>query len=192
MHALLVCGGGEFGMAGAVLGAVDALAQVLDAHADREWLRRDHEAEAVEQLEGVAGGVADREDELGTVDRAGCAAVFNGDRGDRAAVCTDIGELGIKAHLAAEADQLLAEADDGMAQVVGADMGHGVVEDLVGRSVGDEVEEHLAGAVVLGAGVELAVRKSSRAALAELDIALGVEHAVGVKAVDGLDTVLDA
>ena len=136
--------------------------------------------------------MTDGEHELAAVDNARLSVLLNDGADDAALAGEDIDQPGVEENLSAAADQFLADALDDASQLVGADMRHGVIQYFVRRAVGDEVEQYLAGAAVLGAGVQLAVREGPRAALTELDVAFGVEHASVPEGVDRLYTVIDA
>ena len=61
-----------------------------------------------------------------------------------------------------------------------------IVKYMLGRTVLDKLLEHPDDALILYAGVELAVGKCARSALAELHIALRVERAAAAKALNCL------
>ena len=157
MDVLLVVGGRESTVGGAVLRAVDFLSQVLDAHPDREGFGLGADAHAVYQLEGVARAVTDGEDDLAAFYKAARAFVLDLGGGDSAVLADYIGELGVEINVGSEAYQLFADALDGGAELIGAYMWLCVAEYILRRSVGDEFEQHLARSAVLGAGVQLAV-----------------------------------
>ena len=104
-------------------------------------------------------------------------ALHKAHRAQRAAGEGNVRESRAEAYLAAVRENHLAQPLHGVRQAVGADVRPGLPEDLVRRAGGDEIVQHLPAAPVMRAGVELAVRESARAALAELDVRFGVEHA---------------
>ena len=71
-----------------------------------------------------------------------------------------------------------------MEQHVRPDVRFGVVENFLLRTEAHELLKHPAAALVLRAGVELAVGKRACAALAELDVALGVQRSAAPEALD--------
>ena len=86
-----------------------------------------------------------------------------------------------EAHLAAARNDLTPEALHDLDEHVRADVGLGVIGDVLRRAVRRELREHEADARVVRAGVELAVGERARAALAELHVALRVERAARAK-----------
>lgn len=86
-----------------------------------------------------------------------------------------------EAHLAAAHDDLAPEALHDLDEHVRADVGLGVISNVLRRAVRRKLREHEADARVVRAGVELAVGEGARAALAELHVALGVERAARAK-----------
>ena len=65
----LIIGGGQQVLHAAVLGKVDAPAQVLDAHAHGKFARLHGKAAPFQHCKGVAAAVADGEDELARLDK---------------------------------------------------------------------------------------------------------------------------
>ena len=104
-------------------------------------------------------------------------ALHKAHRAQRPAGKLDIHELCAEAHLAAVGEDHFTKPLHGVRQAVGADVRPGLPEDLVRRTGGDEIVQHLPAAPVMRAGVELAVRERARAALAELDVRFGVQRA---------------
>jgi hypothetical protein len=94
-----------------------------------------------------------------------------------ASICSPVHSL-LKANLAAELLDLVAHLLDHADQPEGADVRFADIKDFRRRAGFDKFLEHLA-AVVLGVldlAVELAIGKGAGAALAKLDVRLGVEH----------------
>ena len=81
-----------------------------------------------------------------------------------------------KAHLRAQRQQLPPQVLQHDIQLVRADVGLGVDQNVGVRAVFDETLQDPAVARVAPAGVELAVRERARAALAELDVGPRVER----------------
>src|SRR5690242_8987623 len=90
----------------------------------------------------------------------------------------EIGDLRAEAILAAQILDGLADALDDGDEAKGADVRLGDVQDLVRRAGLDEFRQHFAAVVVriLDLAIELAVRERAGAALAELDVRLGVKY----------------
>ena len=80
-----------------------------------------------------------------------------------------------EAHLSAEGDDLAADVLHDVYQNIRADMRLRVVDDALRRAVRGKLAQHPAHSPILRAGVELSVRKGSRAALAELHVALRLQ-----------------
>ena len=89
-----------------------------------------------------------------------------------------------EADFAAEAQHLFPQVLNDVEQHICPDVRFGVVEDLLLRTEAYKLLKHPAAALVLRAGVELAVGKRTCAALAELDVALGVQRAATPEALD--------
>ena len=81
-----------------------------------------------------------------------------------------------EADVTAKLRQLLPQVYQNIAEVVGAHMGLGIAEDALRRAVGGQGFQYEAVAHVSGAGIQLAVGKRARAALAELDVGLRVQR----------------
>ena len=96
----------------------------------------------------------------------------------------DAGHLRAEAHFAARLDNPLAQVLHHRHQHVRADVRLGVEEDVLVRARRGELLEDPADALVFDAGRELAVGERASAALAELDVALGVELARLPEALD--------
>ena len=84
---------------------------------------------------------------------------------------------GAEAHLAPQGDDLLPDAAHHVHQHIGAYMGLGVIGDAFRGTVLVKLLQHPAHALVMGAGVQLAVGKGAGAALAELHVILRVQRA---------------
>ena len=157
----------------AVLAAVDHALPVLDARAQGERLLLHVHAAFAEHFKGVPGTVADGENQRV---RGNFFPAVQRDRGDFSILDAQAGKSGLKAHLAAQADDLPAQVANHCAQVIGADVGLGLVEDFLRCAHAVEGFQHLAAALILDAGVELAIGKGACAALAKLHVAGGVER----------------
>jgi len=164
---------------------------MLDAEADRERLRLDEHAVPVQHGEGVARAVPHGEHEVVGRDALagrehdaahahGAAALRGFRRGRRKPLELDVVDARPEADLAAERDDLRTHLLDHAHQAEGSDVRTARVQDLLRRARLDELAQHLAAEVawILHLAVELAVGEGARAALAELRVRLGVEHAL--------------
>ena len=127
----------------------------------------------VQHPEGVAGAVADGEDDGVGVD---LLAVGQGKAADVAVgVQDDVLDAGREAIFAAQGFDPGADAFHDGDETKGADMGFAGGEDLFRRAGRDKRGEEFAGEVagVLDAGIQLAVGEGAGAALAELDVGFG-------------------
>ena len=169
----LIVGSGQRRVARTVLRFADHRLQVLDAHADGKFLLFHDKSARKQHLKGVPRAVPDGEHQF--VARL----LFSVDEDARksAACYLHIGEHARKAELPAPRLNVAAHICDHRPQVFAPDVGLAEVGDLRRRAVSDKGLEHIPVARVVGLGVELAVRKGARAALAELDVARGIEHA---------------
>ena len=89
-----------------------------------------------------------------------------------------------KAQLAAECEHLAAQIFHHIGEHIRADVGFGIVSDGLRRAERVKLLEHPGDAHIVRAGVELAVGKSARAALAELDVGALVKRSAGPEAAD--------
>ena len=175
MAGQLVVGGGEPVPEGAELGAAHRLLAVLNAHADGEGLALHGQAQLVQHLEGVPGGVAGGQDQGVAGEGAGAALRLDGEGGEAAVHPGQPDELVAEADVCPQAEQLAPDGFHHVPQHVGADVGLVRVFDVGGRAVGDEHVKDVGDAGVVHPGGELAVGKGARAALAELDVGGGGE-----------------
>ena len=176
----------------AVLRAVDRLRAVLDARADRKGLRLHRDARlGAEHLERVARAVADREHHVARLQRFARAAAREHNAAHRAVPHEQVLHLRVKAHFSAETPDLLADRAHGLREPVGSDVRLRLEEDFLRRAVLGERLQDKKDALVLCAGIQLAVRKRAGAALAELHVAFAVERAVLPEALHGVLPVLD-
>src|SRR6185369_10058381 len=186
----LVVGGAEERVPGlgSEAAAVDERLRVLDAEADREGLRFEEDSTAREHLEGVSRTVADREDDM--IRRQALAAGEN-DAADFSILKDQVLDPAAQADLSSQGFDLGAQAFHYLHQAEGADVRLVDVEDLGGRSGGDELGEHFASAVpgVFDLAVELAVRKGAGSAFAELDVRFRIEVPFAPEA-EGVDGAL--
>ncbi|MNZ81480.1 hypothetical protein D3C78_1001490 [compost metagenome] len=179
----LVVGGAEFRVAGVLAQArlVDHRLRVLDAEAHRERLGLHEHAVAVEHAHGVAGAVAEGQHHMPAGD---LLAALQLHAAQLAVLDQQVADLLLEAHFAAEGDDLGAHVLDHAGEAEGADVRLVDVEDLFRRAGLDELLQHLAAEEVgvLDLAVQLAVGEGPGAALAELHVGLGVEHALAPQA----------
>ena len=102
------------------------------------------------------------------------------------------GEAGVEAHLAAQLMDLAPDGLDHTPQQIGAHMGLLPVGDLGRCAVAQQGLGHKTAQLVVDAGGELTVGKGARAALAKLDVGVGVQLAGGEKVLHCLDPLLQS
>ena len=164
-------------------GLVDHALRVLDAHTNGKRLGLHGHATAVQHDKGVARTVAQRHDGVARVQGVALARaqVFYLQPGELLATGDGrkqhIAHALLKADLAAQRDDLLADVFHHLDQLEGADVRVCGVQDVGGCACMDEFINDLAAQVarVLDLAVELAVREGARTAFAKLHIALRVE-----------------
>ena len=100
------------------------------------------------------------------------------------------GEAGIEAHLAAQLLNLTSDGLDHSPQQIGAHMGLLPVGNLGRCTVAQQGLGHKAAQLVVNAGGKLAIREGSRAALAKLNVGIGVQLAGGGEMLHCLDPLL--
>ena len=149
---------------------------MLNAHAHRKGLRLHRYARRVYGAERVARAVTDGEDRAARLQTLLALGRADGQRRERAVFGFDACHAVLKAHLAAEGDHVLADCAHHVYQHVRADVGLGVVDNVLRRAVRGKLLQHPADALVVRVRVELAVGECPRAALAELHVALGIKH----------------
>ena len=162
------------------------------ARAHGEGFRLQGEAGVEQHLEGVPRAVAGGEDEARGLYALGDAAGADEDAAQGAVFDIEALKPGTEADLAAEALDLAPEADDDAGEHVGAEVGLGVVGDGGLGAVLYEGIEDEGDARVVGAGAELAVGEGAGAALAELDVGLGVKAPAGAEGGYGALALLHA
>ena len=159
---------------------------MLDAHADRERLGLDVDAAFVQNLEGVAGAVAQGHDHVGRrqIVLPGDMQALKPARAIGADFDVEVLDLVLPAVFAAQALDQRPHLLDHVHQAEGADMRVSLGEDFFRRAGRDELLQHLAAqeARILDLAVELAVREGPRPALAELDVGLRVQLALAPQA----------
>ncbi len=148
---------------------------MLDPHPDRKGLGLDMDPALVKLLEGVAGRMADRQnDVLGRQELTGREVQAF----ELPALHFEILDPGAEAVFAAQLLDRLTDRHDHGDQPEGADVRVGLGQDVLGRAGLDEFGQDLARKVagILDPRIELAVGKGSGAALAELDVRFRFKH----------------
>ena len=160
-----------------VLDRVDERLGVFDAHAHSEGLGLDTHAAGMEQFVDVARRVARGQHHGSPLD----PLVARADTADTAVAEQQVRYAAVETEQAARIEDRPADVPDDIGELVGADMGMRLVEDLGRGAVKDERPERLVVvAALLAAREELAVGKGSRAALAEGVVRVGGNGAVAV------------
>ncbi|CDA73601.1 unknown [Ruminococcus sp. CAG:579] len=160
---------------------------MLDAHADRERFRLHDYTAVIQQMERFACGMS-----AGNYQRGAAlltARTFH--RPYLAAAHGNACQRGFKAYLAAERDYLAAYIFHDRFEHVRADVRLGFCEYRAVRAEACEVLQNAAAEGVFYARGQLAVGKSARAALAELDVAVFVKLAARPKSLDLLRALID-
>ena len=159
---------------------VDHALRVLHPKANGKRFGFHEHAALPQHREGVARAVAQRQHHLVGA-QGGCRAIVQMvdlETADMAILDQQVAHAALEAHLAAERDDARAQALHHLDQLEGADMGVRMHQDFRRRSGLHELFHHLAAQVagILDLTVELAVGKRAGAALAELDVRLGMQH----------------
>ena len=152
---------------------------MLNAHADGEALALHGQAEFLQHLEGVPGGVAGGQDQGVTGDGGGVGALFrdHSDGGQAPAALDQAGELVPEADIRAQGEQFLPDGFYHVSEHVGANVGLMGPLNILRGPMGHENVENVGDAGVVHSGGQLAVGKRARAALAKLDVGGGGEPA---------------
>ena len=126
---------------------------MLDAHAHGKRLRLHWHALRVQHFECVARAVADREDDLPRRERIVSLRAAHGQRRDASVLRGQPGHAVAEAHLAAARDDLAPETLHDLDEHVRADVGLGVIGNVLRCAVRRELRKHEADARVVRAGV---------------------------------------
>ncbi len=161
---------------------------MLDAHSDREWLGFERHTRACELGEGVPSTVARREHR-----RLGVQALAAREHQLGEAPVGNLEALGALAEALDDARfaKPRPQVAEHVSQPIGADVRPSVGQDFGRCSELDETPQHPFQVGVAAARVELAVRERPSAALAELDVALGIEAAASEEACNVAGALLD-
>ena len=161
---------------GSVAAAVDELLRVLDANAELERLRaRDHALRG-QRAQRVARAVARREHD-GVGAQLARRRLHRADPARRGAIGHERLEARPEVEAHAGRLELRAQPRQHAVQAIGADVGARVPADRLGRSARDERRDDRLFELVVGSRVELAVGVGAGAALAEQQVALGIDLA---------------
>ena len=153
----------------------DLALQVLCPEAHAEGLALQHKTAVHQHPEGVPGRVAHGKHQCLT----GEGSSGGKDAGQPAVLLLKTGEGRVEVHLAAQGLDLPADGGDNAPEQVGAHMGLLLPGDL---RRGTMLQKHLgdkAAELIPDAGGQLAVRKGTCAALAKLDVGIGVQLTSG-------------
>ena len=156
---------------------------MFDARADGKRLGRHGHAQLVQHGEGVAGAVADGEDDVLRLHLHGCASAHAGRAAHAAIFDQQARQPRLKEHFPAQAHDLLPDGAHHGGQAVRAHVRARFPENLLRRAEAGQRFQHFAAMGVLDAGIEFAIGKGTRAALAELHIALRVERSAAPEGV---------
>ena len=141
---------------------------MLNAHTHGKGLGLHGYLAMMEHLEGIPGAVANGKNCPVAFDHT---AVQQFQSGEAASLCANIDHLAVEAHFAAQGNYPLAQILDHFQQHIGTHMGLGIVENLLPGTESDKLVQHPADSGIVHTGVQLAVGKSTCAALTELHIA---------------------
>ena len=164
----------------------DLALQVLCPEAHTEGLALQHKAAVHQHPEGVPGRVAHGKHQCLT----GEGPSGGKDAGQPSVLLLKTGEGRVEVHLAAQSFDLPADGGDNAPEQVGAHMGLLLPGDLRRGTV---LQKHLgdkAAELIPDAGGQLAIRKGARAALAKLDVGIGVQLTSGREVLHRLHTLV--
>ena len=196
MHSHLVVGGAERGVACGrpVLRAVDECLGMLDAHAHRERLALEEKTLFAHELEHVACGMAARDHEpaCGSLgDRAG-RAVLDMHGAKRPVAQGNARKTGHEPDFPTRSDDALAQVSHDSGQLVGADMGFRLPEDLLRGAGGNKRLEHVPDVRALRARGEFAIGKRPRSPFPELHVRARIERTAPVERLDDRHALLNS
>ena len=157
---------------------------MFDARADGKRLGRHGHAQLVQHGEGVAGAVADGEDDVLRLHLHGFASADAGRAAHAAVFDQQAGQPRLKEHFPAQAHDLLPDGAHHGGQAVRAHVRARFPQNLLRRAEAGQRFQHFAAVDVLDAGIELAIGKRPGAALAELHVALRIERSAVPEGVD--------
>ena len=156
----------------AVLGLIDILLQMFDAHTHRKGFCLHGDTQSLQMTEGISCAVANGKDHMVagngffSVDlQAGNCAVF----------LVQVRDLGMEADFTAQGNDPLADVLHHRQQHIRTHMRLGIKENILSCSRFYKLFQHPADAGIVDTGVQLAVRERTGAAFAKLDIAFGVQ-----------------
>ena len=160
-----------------VLGTIDEGLGMLDANAHRKRLGLHGNAAFQQHFKGIPGGMADGKDGPIAVHRA---------RGSlqtcqNAVFAAQARNLCIETDFTAQFNDATAKVLYHRQQYIGAHMGLGIEKDVLPCAKFHKSLQNPANPGIIDTGIQLSVGKGARAALAELDIAAGVQLTGGEK-----------
>ena len=165
-----------------VLRRVHVRLPVLDAHAHGEGLLLHGKPRAIQHFKGIPRAVSQRQHHLPGGQIVYHAVLPHRHAAHRAVLRAEALQPRAEADVRPGLGQLPAQAAQGDVQHVRAHMGSGVREDALRRAAAHQRLHNEPVAHVTGAGVQLPVGKRTGAALAELDVAFGVQRAAAPEA----------
>ena len=166
--------------------AVDLRLLMLNADTERKRLLRHRQPHIPQHRKDIARAVSDREDHMIGTQGLLRAVLHIFSRYDSAVRYGQSGAFCRKQHLAARLLDPLPQIRNADRQPIRSDMRLCLPENLLRRAAVCKGLQNLPDARILCAGIELAVRESTRAALPELHIAFRIEFAGQLILPDGL------
>ncbi len=172
-----------FSPAAAVLGAVDGVLPLLNAHAHGKCLALHGQTHFMQPREGIPGAVPDGEngaaglDEFLSVDHNGVQLSVHGGQPR---------DFRAEPYFPAQIANRLPDIPHHLYQHIGADVGFRVVTDMFRRAVGGELLQNPLNTRVVGVGMQFSVGKRPRPALAELHVGFRVQGSAPAEVVHGL------
>ena len=170
-----------------ILILIDQFLRMLDAHADRKILGFHRDVGFVQHRERIARAVAERQHQLA----AGDPLISGLDRTDSVGVGKNPGHRRVEADFAAQPLDFQPDIFDDLPQPVGTDVRVRLIADLRIRPGFNQLVGDLDNPHVLDARRQLAVGKSTRAAFAELHVALRIQRPALPIGFDVLDALID-
>ena len=167
---------------------------MLDAHAHGKRLALHAHARIAQHLKRIARRMAARQNNAACRDAlrlARCKIAQDGAAHVASRYLNPLHER-TEAHLATCLDDALAHVAHHVTQVVSANVGLCLPQNLLGRARGHELLKHMANMRAFRSRIQLAIRKRARAAFAELDIRRLIKRRAGVKGIDSPDAILYA
>ena len=149
---------------------------MLDASPHRKGFCLHRQPQPVQLLESVPSAVSHRQDHLRAFQDFLTLRRFQAKSGKVSFPEQETHHLGGKTHLSPQSDDPFPYGAHHSRQLISADMGFRLVEDLLRSARSHQFLQHLADAAVPGTGSQLAVGEGSSSSLAELNVALRVQN----------------